>query len=329
MRMEMITEIESVKRRVDSVRKGNALVFPIFSDLHTDGLNTHESKNLLDALTVIADTLHPNAVIDLGDNLSMLGRKHHISNQQVIQTLTELFDAFHQAARCPLFLINGNHDAVGTDFFKPHLWNQTVRGKYDGAMACYQGDSSYFYVDYEDANLRMVFLSVPHDSDLAAENPTPLWAFGTEQIKWLNNVAINTDHKVLLFSHVPFYYQYRGEKTKIYEVWDGEKTAKSYVDALCGWIDDVEEAAAIVAQRKNVIACFSGHTHADSFWQPLECRGEDVNYLSCPQVVTTHAAHHADTNPTCVAIDILVLNPNEREMHIIRFGEGQDRKVSW
>ncbi len=326
MKKEFLDEIVSVASRVKAVCKGNSLIFPIFSDLHVDGVDTPEAENLLNALTVICDALHTNGVIDLGDNVSMLGRKHHISNIQLTQVLTRLFDAIHSAAGCPLYLINGNHDAVGTDFFKPALWNQIVQGKYDAAMAHSQPDGSYYYVDCDQADLRMVFLSVPYESDLTAEHPTPLWTFGQDQLTWLKDVALNTNHSVLLFSHVPFYYRYRGDKTIIYEVWDGEKTATTYVDALCGWIDDAEEAAAVVAERGNVIACFSGHTHEDSLWEPYERRGEDVNYLPCHQIVTTHAAHYHE-NAVGVAIDILVWNPDERELHLIRFGDGSDRKI--
>ncbi len=325
MRRVYSDEIASVVKRIASVRKESSLIFPMFSDLHVDGTNTPEAENLLNALSVISDALDPNAVIDLGDNLSMLGRKHHVSNQQLTEILTKLFDAVHNVVDCPLFLVNGNHDAVGTDFFKPTLWNQIVRGKYDRGMAHPHERGSYYYVDYEQAELRMVFLSVPHESDLTLEHPTPLWAFGTEQLNWLENEALNTNYSVLLFSHVPFFYRYRGDTTKIYEVWDGEKTATTCVDALCGWIDDTEQAAAIVAQRGNVIACFGGHTHEDSLWEPYERRGEDVNYLPCRQVVTTHAAHHP--SDVGVAIDILVWNPDEKQVHLIRFGEGTDRTI--
>lgn len=327
MRQEYVNEIDSVISRVNSVRKTNSLIFPMFSDLHVDSVDSPEAVKLLDALSVICSELQPTAIIDLGDNLSMLGRKHHVSNLQVSRILIDLFDAMHKITNCPLFLVNGNHDAVGTDFFKPDLWNQIIRGKYDNTLARVDEHGSYYYVDYPDAKLRMVYLSIPHESDLAAANPTPLWSFGSEQLKWLKEVALDTPDSILLFSHVPFYYRYRGDKTRIYEVWDGEKTAQTYVDALCGWIDDAEEAANIIAQRGNVIACFSGHTHADSFWRPYERRGEDMNYLPCCQFVTTHAAHNSQAGALGVAIDILVWNPDERDVHLIRFGDGEDRKL--
>lgn len=323
MLQEYMEEIISVKNRIASVRKEDSLVFPLFSDLHTDGVDSQETLNLLDVLSLISKQISPNAVIDLGDNTSMLGRNCHITNQQLIEVLTKLFDAIHSAADVPLFLVNGNHDAIGTDFFKPAIWNQIIRNKYDGGMAKTHPHGSYYYVDYEKAKLRMVFLSVPYESNLNAANPTPVWAFGEEQLKWLQDVALDTANRVILFSHVPLYYRYRGDMNSMLDVWDGEKTAKSYICDLCGWIDDAKDAAAIIEKRGNVVACFSGHTHEDSFWLPYERRGEDINYLSCCQVVTTRAVQKKSR----IAIDILVWNPTEREIHIVRFGDGEDRKI--
>ena len=325
MKAQFSDEITSVLDRVKAVRKENSLIFPIFSDLHVDSVDTPEAKNLLSALSVLYNALYPNAVIDLGDNLSMLGRNYHITNQQLMEALTKLFDAIHSACGCPLFLVNGNHDAVGTDFFKPALWNEVVRGRYDEGMAEAHPCGSYYYVDFEQQNLRMVFLSVPYESNLDTANPTPLWAFGEEQLKWLREFALNTEHNVILFSHVPLFYRYRGDMNSMLDVWDGEKAGKSYISDLCGWIDDAEDAAAIVEERGNVIACFSGHTHEDSLWEPYQRRGEDINYLSCRQVVTTHAVHRQ--NAVGVAIDILIWNPDEMKMHLIRFGHGEDRQI--
>lgn len=326
----LTAQINSVKSRVEKLRKENSLVFPLFSDLHSGGADDNLTQKLLQALEGICDSILPDAVIDLGDNLSMLGRQQHISNDKLTAILSQLFDNIHKAVKCPIFLINGNHDAVGTDFFKPALWTRIVNGKYDGGRARYHNNSSYYYVDYDSANLRMIFLSVPYDSDIEAVNPRPLWAFGDRQLEWLQRDALNTPHDVLLFSHVPFFYRYRGDETSMLEVWDGEKTAKSYISELCGWIDDADAAVSVIKESGKVIACFSGHTHEDSFWKPCEKRGEDINPLPCPQVVTKRPVLCSSTeNDFEISIDILVWNPAERTAHIIRFGDGEDRVVSF
>ena len=322
----LAAEADRIKAEVDKYRKDNTLTFLLFSDLHADGADTIYAKKLLQALDSICSCINPNAVIDLGDNLSMLGRIEHISNARLAEVLTELFDSMYASVNRPLFFINGNHDAVGTDFFKPALFNQIVKGKYDCGMARYHTEGSYYYVDYAQAHLRMVFLSVPYDSDITAVHPTPLWAFGSEQLKWLKQEALDTDANVILFCHVPLFYEYRGDPTRLLEVWDGEKTAESYIAALCGWIDDAEEAVSIIEGKENVIACFSGHTHQDSFWQPFETQGEDTNPLPCQQIVTACAVPRKYSEDALgIAIDILIWNPDEQIIQIVRFGDGQDR----
>ena len=322
----LVAEADRIKTEVDKYRKENTLAFLLFSDLHTDGVDTIYTKKLLQALDLICSRIDPHGVINLGDNLAMLGRLEHISNARLSEVLTELFDSMYHTVNRPLFLINGNHDAVGTDFFKPTLFNKIVKGKYDCGLAHYHTEGSYYYVDYAQAHLRMVFLSVPYDSDLETVHPTPLWAFGSEQQEWLKKEALNTAFDVMLFCHVPFFYEYHGDQTRLLEVWDGEKTAEAYISALCGWIDDVDKAVSIIKMKDNVIACFSGHTHEDSFWQPLETQGEDTNPLSCQQIVTTCAVpRKCPENALGIAIDILVWDPDEQKVHIVRFGDGHDR----
>ncbi len=324
----LMKKVDAVMKRIQKLRQENALVFVLFSDLHTNDAAAEPTQTLLRAFTVLCERVAPDAVIDLGDNLAMLGRNRHISNQELSETLTQLFDSIHRAAKCPLFLINGNHDGIGTDFFKPALWNSVVKGKYDDGLAHYHSSGSYFYVDYAQAKTRLVFLSVPHESDMEAVNPRPLWSFGTEQLQWLQNDALNTDQAVLLFTHVPFFYRYRDNMTDMLEVWDGEKTRQSYISQLCGWIDDCGQAAAIIKASGKAVACFSGHTHEDSLWAPYETRNEDINLLPCPQIVTKKPVTPSGSEDGLgICLDILIWDPDQKEMQIIRFGDGEDRFV--
>lgn len=324
---KILEEAITVKKRVDSVRNKDSLVFPLFTDWHTRGLDTEQTKRLLEALGIICETVKPDAVINLGDNLSMLGRQDHISNQEIEKLLSSLFDRTSDKVDCPLFLINGNHDAVGTDFYKSELWCKVAKGKYDGGLANYHTDG-YFYVDYKIAKLRLIFLSIPYGSDIKADNPTPFWAVGKEQLCWLKNQALDTDYDVLLFTHVPLYYKYRENSDIMIEVWNGEKVAKSHISVLCGWVKDETEAVDILNNSKKIVAAFSGHTHMDFFFESYEKCGENQNLLSCSQVVTKNASpYNIKENELGIAIDVLVYNPCKKTIDIIRFGDGEDRKI--
>ena len=328
-----LASLDAVKAKLDAIRTDSTLVFTVFSDLHTTGVEDDMTRQLLEALAAVSETLRPDAVIDLGDNLAMLGRNNHITNDQLTATLAGLFDATQQAVDCPLLLINGNHDAVGTDFFKPALWNGVVKGKYDDGLARYAEAGSYYYVDFDRVHTRLVFLSLPSDSDLEGEYPRPLWEFGQKQLTWMRVEALRTEYTVLLFCHEPLYYAYHGEfgpDDTLLEVWDGEKVTKTPVVNLCGWIDDLDEAVSILETSGRVAACFSGHTHKDSLWAPHQQQGEDVNPLSCYQVVTRNPVvppWDREQPAIGVMLDVLVWDAAAKTIRMLRVGDGEDREV--
>ncbi len=326
----ILSEITQVSDRVNKIRKPNSLVFPLYSDLHCRGIEAESTAGFVESLGNLCNAINPTAVINMGDNFAMLGREKHITNSELVKKYNELLGAVKQEINCPLLLMNGNHDAIGTDFYKADFWFNIVNGKYDDGLARRVDRKGYFYVDFDDVNTRLVFMSIPHDSDLYAEHPTPVWSFGEEQLEWFGKDALNTEYKVLLFSHVPFFYKYTGDMESKLSVWNGEKAAQSYISTLCGWIDDASAAAEIVKQKSNVIACFSGHVHIDFLREPYEVQGEHINYLPCKQVVTRNALGHSrdgSENLFEMAIDVIVFNPDNQEIDLIRFGDGNDRKV--
>lgn len=326
----ILREIKRVGLEVKKIRKPNSLVFLMYSDLHCRGIENEATVNFVECLGELCGNLNPTAVINMGDNFAMLGREKHIETTVLAKKFDALLGAVKDKINCPLLLMNGNHDAIGTDFFKSEFWLSIVNGKYDEGLAKREEGKAYFYVDLDNVKTRLVFMSVPSDSDLYAEYPTPLWRFGEAQLKWLNEVALNTEYMVLLFSHVPFFYKYTGDMESKLSVWNGEYEAKSYISTLCGWIDDAKEAADIVKAHGNVIACFSGHVHIDFLREPYEVIGEHINHLPCRQVVTRNALGHSrdgSENVFEMAIDVMVYNPDDNKIEIIRFGDGKDRKV--
>ena len=61
-----------------------------------------------------------------------------------------------------------------------------------------------------------------------------------------------------------------------------------------------------------------------------EVCGEHINHLPCRQVVTRNALGHSrdgSENVFEMAIDVMVYNPDDNKIEIIRFGDGKDRKV--
>ena len=222
-------------------------------------------------------------------------------------------------------------------------------------MAHREEGSAYFYADYEKQGIRIISLSVPCGSDMEAEYPTPLWRFGDRQLKWLAEKALDTPGgwDVLVLCHVPFYSCYRGDMTTKLSVWTGDREAESYISALSGWIEDRQEAEEILRayhegvvycneekdihgnyteKSAHIIACLSGHIHKDRLFAPGEQKGNDQNRLVCPQAAITSAksSYNKETREKAefgIAFDVLVLTPSEKCLSLIRFGDGEDRRI--
>ena len=320
------------KEKIEANRKDDTIVMPLFTDLHTEAPDSPEVDTLCALLAELKKELSPDAVIDLGDNPAMLGRNRHIQNDDLKQWFEALLTRIHESAGCPLLTVHGNHDAPGTDFFKPDFWNALTKHKYGNTDAVYGETGSYYYVDSDKADTRFVVLSVPHESDIEAEFPTPMWGFGTEQLDWLEQTALNTDKQVIILIHVPFFDEYRGSLETTHPVWTGERAAVSRIWSLCGWIDDVERASAILNRfaetTGRLVACLSGHTHTDSLRGGFEEQDGYRNPLACPQTVTeSFRLPKQDGRIYGFSLDVMVWTPSERYLALYRIGDGEDRVI--
>lgn len=323
----METMVNSAKARVEAICRDDSLVLLTFSDLHARGVADSSSVQLAELLGALTNGIPTHGVIDLGDNMGMLGRETHVTNPDLHDIIADMFATFRGASNCPFFPINGNHDAPGTDFFKPDFWNALVRDDLN-ALGAATTHGGWYYTDLRE-DIRLVFLSAPWQSDVESEIPTPCWCFGEEQLAWLRDVALDTGKYVLLFCHVPMYDRYTGDMEKMLDVWTGSRAAKSYISTLCGWIEDAPEAVAILegfakAHPGKLIGEFSGHTHVDSLWAPGEVKGEVQNPLPCHQSVISSFCLRGTA-----AMDILVVTPSLRRVDMVRVGDGEDRGFSF
>jgi len=318
---ELISSVTAAKAKVASLRADDSVVFPIFTDLHANSASDPKVGTLCELLSLITSETDCDMVVDLGDNPNMLGRSEHISNPDLKKFFEDVLGQIHTACGVPLVNVNGNHDAIGTDFFKPDFWNDIVKHKFGTDFTVYDDSGSYFYFDIDKAKTRFITLSVPHESDLWAENPTPIWSFGDRQLDWLESTALDTDYDIIILMHVPGWGRYSGDMTKMLGVWNGEKAAMSRIADLCGWIDDIDRASAILkAHSGRIVAALGGHTHSDSVFAAYEDNGKHTNPFHFPQV-TTAAAFISMT------VDIAVWTPSAGALTLVRVGNGEDRRI--
>lgn len=344
---ELSLAIAHTKEKIEGIRKEDSLVFLTFSDLHMKHDQTEAVQKLLAALALADRAIQPDLVINLGDNPDMLGRTDHISNPDLSALFIRLFDRMASSVRCPLLLIHGNHDAPGTDFYKPGFWNAIVKGRYGHKDAVYGEEGAYCYLDLPSVDTRLVILSMPYDSDTERPIPTPLWRFGDKQLQWLANEALNTAGNVIVLVHVPLFYDYHGDTTSMLGVWTGDRAAQAYIKDLCGEIGDRDTAISILNAFHNheaydreeldihlnaspagarLVACFSGHNHTDSLWTPGQTAEQHTNRLPCHQVVIkTATIFYGDAPHMGISMDAVVWTPSEGSFHLFRIGDGEDR----
>ncbi len=319
----METMVNSAKARVEALRREDSLVLLVFSDLHARGAEDPVFQKVKSQLKALTRAIPTDGIINLGDNMGMLGRETHVTNPDLKCIMTDMFSALRSVVPCPLYLINGNHDAPGTDFFKPDFWNALVREELN-ALGAATTHGGWYYTDLRE-DVRLVFLSAPWQSDIESEIPTPIWAFGAEQLTWLREEALDTEKYVMLFCHVPMYDRYTGDMASMLDVWTGTRAAKAYISTLCGWIDDAPEAVAILegfakTHPGKLVGEFSGHTHADSLWAPGEEKESVKNPLPCHQAVVRMAKE---------GLDVLVVTPSARRVDLVRVGDGEDRNFGF
>ena len=329
-------------QKIADIASDDSLVIPVFTDMHISDIHEHTFQLLLQSLKAICSQVMLDAVISLGDHLSMLGRDFHVSNETVAALLREIFDQISDITQVPCYHINGNHDGIGTDFFTEEFWYSIVMKKYDCGMAKREGNSAYFYVDHDKADVRLIFLSMPCGSDLDTEFPTPLWKFGEKQLKWLKETALPTagERDIVLFSHVPIYYSHSGDPTLKLTVWDGIRETESYIEDLYGRVEDqaaIEDILFSYAEGNpgsRIAACIYGHNHEDSFLAPKETRESKQHNLPYYQVEisslnTKNNVALRKNAKIGIAFDIVVLTPSERKLSFVRFGDGQNREINY
>ncbi len=313
------------------------LTFAVFTDNHLHSPSDSVFLRMLENIKQLGDAEKIEAVVSLGDNFAMLGRERCASNEEIGTMLCEIMDNVYATAGVPVFAINGNHDGIGTDFFDTELWNRAVGKKYSCGLDVHDADSVYYYVDYPEKELRLVFLSLPCGSDLSGECPVPLWEFGEKQLKWLKEKALDVgvDTDVLLFCHVPTFYNFpRPENEPYFTVFNGKVQCKTKLSALCGYINDRDAFLDIVHafdQNKNtgrLLCMISGHNHVDRVILPnADCLDSEslgaVNQLPCPQVLVKKAITDGAIG---YAFDVVTVE-NDR-IFFKRFGDGEDKEVT-
>ena len=98
---KLLNQIKDAKVKINGLIREDSLVFPIITDLHTQNANFDFSRVIADTLKAVISDIKADALINLGDNLSMLGRYDKISNDNLKKIFVDLFNLVYEKIKVP------------------------------------------------------------------------------------------------------------------------------------------------------------------------------------------------------------------------------------
>ena len=356
---EINTSIEAIIPKVDSdfvtpyIEQENALVykseqtmdkpvirFVLFTDVHgSDILNGYEPpesspkygnngyKNYREFARIarkIAEKVGADFIVNLGDtiNSTVDEAKNDYNKAECKKRFTEFTrnvqgyipyifaTAHHEMHPIDLSTGEGYADALN------HSEVYGIANRYTRNIEIISNDNdtnkNYYYFDMPVQNVRCIVLDSCCNTN---------FGYSEKEVTWLIDVALNTTHKVIVFSHMGT----KGNNTGISNPpVNGER---------------IENAL----KNKNVLGYFHGHTHWDNIINP-NMSGVDFPYIStvnswCTKTNLPSNVSEYLGNPTTYdrkydtyteyAFDVVSVNTETGKIEMFRFGAGNDREFTF
>lgn len=261
-----------------------------------------------------------SCVISGGD----IGNDYDPNPDKIRASHQEIMDALYRLS-VPVHCCVGNHDDGlgpvtdrGLDNTKAAILPDEMHKL---CMKFNPTDENYYYVDFDEFNYRFVFLNTSDKPYFLNEQGQYAFSWRLEvsdkQVKWFENEALNTDKKIIVFSHSPLH------NAGIFGTEGGEvsENTKPYIKPY----DDLLNGPRVyynVKACKNVVALIAGHVHYDNLIY-------DDDILS----ITTQCSLSQEWDESCpkrpfrtineTAFDVFSIKDNM--VYITRFGAGEDR----
>jgi len=240
------------KARVNEIQseQGTKFTFGVQTDTHGYVSDTNVKITPLKNLTKFIG-------FDFICNLGDVTHGYAADTKESMQlSLTEAIRRYTDGVCCPFLYALGNHEddilytTEGTQnndldevILGDELYGRTIAKVKNTCQIHQPFRGFYYYVDFDD--VRVIVLNtrdIAWEAIASTDIDISHHVIGNTQITWLNDVAFNTNKKIIILSHVPL------------------------LDSLNTGIDNpVENSAAvrsvIEAHANQMIGCFSGHTH--------------------------------------------------------------------
>jgi hypothetical protein len=339
----------------------------ISTDLHINTQGKVFDAPTLNVVERIRKNITPNAVVNLGDSVA-LGLEDSARAYYSLNDLKQPMGEFDN-----LFLVVGNHDYNNISELsvsrqpkesiipKKAIYN--LMGKFH-EDDCVWGsrEGMYYYKDFEDAKIRMVFLNtldkpeewVTIEGKEYEKYPWLPNIVSAEQVDWLIDSALNfkdrndrAEWAVIICSHVTPAPNVPGNSASIGALQNenpqgvviskvaeafvaGTSKALSYTDNQYGGSATLNRNADFTSQgAMKLIGWFAGHNHHD-----YKATINGVTYITTlcgyysSGVDENYIAMDKDTYSE-VAVDLLMVDKSARKAIIKRYGAGEDREWTW
>lgn len=265
---------------------------------------------------VIENVKNVQCVVSGGDN----GNDYAHDPEAYRASLHEYVDTLNSLP-CPVHHCVGNHDnrlgrshenGWNTDFVMRNDEMHALFGKYNPTRELYY----YVDIDTSERPYRLVFLNTsdyPLATDASGQIVTEEHGeISPKQARWYENEALNTDRRILVFSHCPIHAEGIFGNTP-----DGDYTP----------YDDVFNAPCVYYHSKrceNVIAMLAGHVHYDNVAMDghLPTVTTAAGYM---RHWTGGVPERAFGTPSEALFDVVSIKGDR--MYITRFGAGEDREI--
>ncbi len=355
----------------DTVKKAKPLITDtsfctlLMSDAHIEYSGGIEPERpgimrQLDAIKALADEIGADAIMLGGDILH--GTNSHEGAMNDLNTYAEAL----KDAPVPVLPARGNHDDNGyhnsnkppeIKGYDPHycpisyivnqqMWTDTLVDRVCKGKAIHaDGDpkSTYYYADFDDKKVRMIFLDAydaPYISSNGEHIDTASEGFNhvpDHQIKWLCDVALDTSKdgwNFIACSHAPLknFGTYRNHK-EIMEIFSAFNNREIYKNERLGIIKDFTKATASTPLQ------LFGHTHLTV---TKSCKQEKMQLIGVgsakisfydqdiPRLLAYGDYDYGEMHPrkagdfTEANIDVVIMDKGV--IHKIRFGAGVDQR---
>lgn len=317
-----LNEIESTVQKVKRLTTEPSLVFFVCTDLHYNSLkkNTLKMDTVTDMsinMKVLKDRIKVDGLICLGDivDAQLPAKTEEVEKQ--IQYVMRRF----KSTELPLIYCIGNHDdfryissKVGNVFTPKQLYSMYMSSVLPQRVSDESMQGLNYYVNYDKYKIRVFVL----DSNYQDINKNNKWRYGFSDntLSWfckqLQNIP--SGWSILVLTHRRLIQSNNTEVKWLYNQRQMMEAVEKYI-----------------ANGGSYIATIYGHIHRDydNRYPFLEFSVGAQRFGNLKPNAGAVAPLRKKNTATEDLWDVLIIKPNSRKIHTVRFGAGFDREWSY